>query len=146
MNGFNEICMKIHQYILFNLQNWLDYRIFIKSSKSELGKLYYYHVLNMVKGATQKHLDVVIKKLGKKDIPYQKSADYYLSLCDIIRIEKLPKDSLKEAKKEYFDIFENQYKRNRQINHRIALHPENVRKYKKNEVYGCSPLYSNVRL
>ena len=33
--------------------------------------------------------------------------------------------------------------RNRQINHRIALHPENVRKYKKNEVYGCSPLYSN---
>ena len=67
MNGFNEICMKIHQYILFNLQNWLDYRIFIKSSKSELGKLYYYHVLNMVKGATQKHLDVVIKKLGKKD-------------------------------------------------------------------------------
>jgi len=111
MNGFNEICMKIHQYILFNLQNWLDYRIFIKSSKSELGKLYYYHVLNMVKGATQKHLDVVIKKLGKKDIPYQKSADYYLSLCDIIRIEKLPKDSLKEAKKEYFDIFENQYKR-----------------------------------
>jgi len=32
---------------------------------------------------------------------------------------------------------------NRQINHRIALHPENVRKYKKNDVCGCSPLYSN---
>ena len=110
MLTFEQICKDIHQYILFDIQEWMDFRIFIKTSKSELGKLYYFHVLSVIKGATQKHLNTVIKNLGKRDIVYQQSSDYYSSLCDIIGIEKLPKNSLQEVKQKYHDVFEKQYK------------------------------------
>ena len=110
MLTFEQICKDIHQYILFDIQEWMDFRIFIKTSKSELGKIYYFHVLSVIKGATQKHLNTVIKNLGKRDIVYQQSSDYYSSLCDIIGIGKLPKNSLQEVKQKYHDVFEKQYK------------------------------------
>ena len=110
MSNINQIYMRIHRYILFDLRKWMDNRIYIKSSLSELGKLYYFQVLNEVKGANKDHINTVITNLGKRDTTYQKPTDYYLSLCEIIGIKKPPKDTLKEVKKVYNDIFEKQYK------------------------------------
>ena len=104
-----EICDNIYQFITKKLDNWMDNEIFIKTSREELGKLYYNHILEEVENSEVQLVNIVIRtmKLGDEECITQN--DYYSALCDILHLKKLPYEVWHDVEREYNEIFVHKY-------------------------------------
>ncbi|WMJ23202.1 hypothetical protein RBG61_00675 [Paludicola sp. MB14-C6] len=110
--GSNEntlICKSIFEYISKKLYDWMDHAIFTKTSIEELGELYYNHVLSVVQNASAELLNAVIKTVKPKNVECNSTKDYYIALCSILHIKKLPSEVLTEVEREYEEIFVQKY-------------------------------------
>lgn len=104
-----KICDNIFEYIKKELEEWLDDEIFIKSSMEALGEYYYNHVLSEVDNADTKLLDAVIRTVKPRNVDCKTQNDYYIALCKILHIQKLPSEVWGDVQKEYDEIFVQKY-------------------------------------
>lgn len=100
-----KICKKIFLYITTELDDWMDTQIFTMTSMKELGELYYNHVLNEVENADTDLLNTVIRTIKPSDIEYNSQEDYYIALCQILHLKRLPSEVWVEVTREYDEIF-----------------------------------------
>lgn len=100
-----KICKNIFLYITTELDDWMDTQIFTMTSMKELGELYYNHVLNEVENADTDLLNTVIRTIKSSDIEYNSQEDYYIALCQILHLKRLPSEVWVEVTKEYDEIF-----------------------------------------
>ena len=87
----------------------MDTQIFTMTSMKELGELYYNHVLNEVENADTDLLNTVIRTIKPSDIEYNSQEDYYIALCQILHLKRLPSEVWVEVTKEYDEIFVQRY-------------------------------------
>ena len=104
-----KICKNIFLYITTELDDWMDTQIFTMTSMKELGELYYNHVLNEVENADTDLLNTVIRTIKPSDIEYNSQEDYYIALCQILHLKRLPSEVWVEVTKEYDEIFVQRY-------------------------------------
>lgn len=104
-----KICKNIFLYITTELDDWMDTQIFTMTSMEELGELYYNHVLNEVENADTDLLNTVIRTIKPSDIEYNSQEDYYIALCQILHLKRLPSEVWVEVTKEYDEIFVQRY-------------------------------------
>lgn len=104
-----KICKNIFLYITTVLDDWMDTQIFTMTSMKELGELYYNHVLNEVENADTDLLNTVIRTIKPSDIEYNSQEDYYIALCQILHLKRLPSEVWVEVTKEYDEIFVQRY-------------------------------------
>ena len=104
-----KICKNIFLYITTELDDWMDTQIFTMTSMKELGELYYSHVLNEVENADTDLLNTVIRTIKPSDIEYNSQEDYYIALCQILHLKRLPSEVWVEVTKEYDEIFVQRY-------------------------------------
>lgn len=100
---------KYFLYITTELDDWMDTQIFTMTSMKELGELYYNHVLNEVENADTDLLNTVIRTIKPSDIEYNSQEDYYIALCQILHLKRLPSEVWVEVTKEYDEIFVQRY-------------------------------------
>lgn len=100
-----RICDAIFNYITKELDVWIDSQIFTKTSFSELGELYYTHILNNVENADMTLLNAVIRRIKPRDIECNTQEDYYVALCKILHFNTLPYIELVDVEREYNEIF-----------------------------------------
>ena len=100
-----RICDAIFHYITKELDVWIDAQIFAKTALSELGELYYTHILNNVENADTTLLNAVIKASTPRDIECNTQEDYYVALCKILHFKTLPYIELANVEREYNEIF-----------------------------------------
>lgn len=86
------ICDNIFNYISKELYGWMDDQIFVKPTMEDLGELYYNHVLNKVENANAELLNAVIRTIEPRNIECEVQKDYYIALCKILNIKKLPSE------------------------------------------------------
>ncbi len=99
-----EICDKLFKYINYTLRNYIDSELFTKCTLEELGEFYFNNAITYVDGANDRLLRIVIKAI-KNDNELHSMSDFYLSLCKIVGIKVLPKDTLSSVQQEYDNIF-----------------------------------------
>ena len=87
-----KICKNIFLYITTELDDWMDTQIFTMTSMKQLGELYYNHVLNEVENADTDLLNTVIRTIKPSDIEYNSQEDYYIALCQILHLKRLPSE------------------------------------------------------
>lgn len=104
-----KICKNIFLYITTELDDWMDTQIFTMTKMKELGELYYNHVLNEVENADTDLLNTVIRTIKPSDIEYNSQEDYYIALCQILHLKRLPSEVWVEVTKEYDEIFVQRY-------------------------------------
>lgn len=104
----NEVCSKIHEYMIYKLEEIIDDELFNCSSMEGVGEFYYHNILKEVENASEELIDVVIRHIYLRDT-FEVKKDYYLKLCDYIGLKKLPHDVISEVKNEYQDIFVTNY-------------------------------------
>lgn len=104
-----KICKNFFLYITTELDDWMDTQIFTMTSMKELGELYYNHVLNEVENADTDLLNTVIRTIKPSDIEYNSQEDYYIALCQILHLKRLPSEVWVEVTKEYDEIFVQRY-------------------------------------
>lgn len=100
-----RICDAIFHYITKELDVWIDSQIFTKTAFSELGELYYTHILNNVENADMTLLNAVIRRIKPRDIECNTQEDYYVALCKILHFSTLPYMELVDVEREYNEIF-----------------------------------------
>ncbi len=100
-----RICDAIFHYITKELDVWIDSQIFTKTAFSELGELYYTHILNNVENADMTLLNAVIRRIKPRDIECNTQEDYYVALCKILHFNTLPYMELVDVEREYNEIF-----------------------------------------
>ena len=100
-----RICDAIFHYITKELDVWIDSQIFTKTAFSELGELYYTHILNNVENADMTLLNAVIRRIKPRDIECNTQEDYYVALCKILHFNTLPYIELVDVEREYNEIF-----------------------------------------
>lgn len=100
-----RICDAIFHYITKELDVWIDSQIFTKTAFSELGELYYIHILNNVENADMTLLNAVIRGIKPRDIECNTQKDYYVALCKILHFNTLPYIELVDVEREYNEIF-----------------------------------------
>lgn len=100
-----NICDNIFTYISKELYGWMDNRIFVTETMEDLGQLYYNHVLDEVENADTELLNAVIRTLKPRNVASTEQKDYYIALCKILYIEKLPSEVWRDVQREYEDIF-----------------------------------------
>lgn len=100
-----RICDAIFHYITKELDVWIDSQIFTKTAFSELGELYYIHILNNVENADMTLLNAVIRRIKPRDIECNTQEDYYVALCKILHFNTLPYTELVDVEREYNEIF-----------------------------------------
>lgn len=110
-NNVNEICHSIYEYITEELKNCIDNDLFLKNSFEELGKYYFDITLMNVKNATTDLIRAVIDTFATKDSVLECMDDYYKACCKIMHIIKIPSKLLLDVKKEYNEIFVQNYNR-----------------------------------
>lgn len=104
-----KICENIFLYITTELDDWMDTQIFTRTSMKELGELYYSHVLNEVENADTDLLNAVIRAIKPSDIECTMQEDYYMALCKILHLKRLPFEVWTDVTKEYDEIFVQKY-------------------------------------
>ena len=100
-----NICDNIFTYISKELYGWMDNRIFVTETMEDLGQLYYNHVLDEVENADTELLNAVIRTIKPRNVASTEQKDYYIALCKILYIEKLPSEVWRDVQREYEDIF-----------------------------------------
>ena len=100
-----NICDNIFTYISKELYGWMDNRIFETETMEDLGQLYYNHVLDEVENADTELLNAVIRTIKPRNVASTEQKDYYIALCKILYIEKLPSEVWRDVQREYEDIF-----------------------------------------
>lgn len=100
-----RICDAIFHYITKELDVWIDSQIFTKTAFSELGELYYTHILNNVENADMTLLNAVIRRIKPRDIECNTQEDYYVALCKMLHFNTLPYMELVDVEREYNEIF-----------------------------------------
>jgi len=100
-----NICDNIFTYISKELYGWMDNRIFVTETMEDLGQLYYNHVLDEVENADMELLNAVIRTIKPRNVASTEQKDYYIALCKILYIEKLPSEVWRDVQREYEDIF-----------------------------------------
>lgn len=100
-----RICDAIFHYITKELDVWIDSQIFTKTAFSELGELYYTHILNNVENADMTLLNAVIRRIKPRDIECNTQEDYYVAPCKILHFNTLPYMELVDVEREYNEIF-----------------------------------------
>ena len=76
---------------------------------SELGELYYNHILSNIENAETHLLNAVIKTVKPRNIECETQEDYYIALCSILHFKKLPHEVWNDLEKEYNEIFVQKY-------------------------------------
>lgn len=104
-----KICDNIFEYISKKLYDWINDTIFTKTSMEELGEVYYNHVLSVVENANEELLNAVIRTVKPKNVGGDSKKDYYIALCKILYIKKLPSEVLIDVQREYDEIFVQRY-------------------------------------
>lgn len=104
-----KICDDIYQYIIEELDDWMDNQIFTKTSMEDLGELYYNRILNQVENADTCLLNAVISTEKPTDMECITQEDYYSALCKILHFKKLPSELWKDVDREYNEIFVQKY-------------------------------------
>ena len=112
-SGFEKkVCEKIHYFILFELPDKIDKRIFEKSSILAVGQYLFDIVLCEVDDASEELINLVIERTGKKNAIYSSQEDYYEQLCSFhMHFKKLPKSVYFEVIRKYVSIFRRKYPR-----------------------------------
>lgn len=105
----NKKYVKIFIYITTELDGWMDNEIFTKTSMINLGELYYNHILNEVEKADIYLLNEVIRAIKPSSIEYTMQEDYYIALCKILHLKRLPFEVYRDVTKEYDEIFVQKY-------------------------------------
>ena len=103
-----EICNNLFKYINYELRDCIDHEIFIKSTLQDLGRFYFDKSISSFDGANDRLLKSVIKSITRND-DLKSDEDYYLSLCKLIGVKILPKDTFLAAQQEYNKIFVQMY-------------------------------------
>lgn len=104
-----KIYDSIFEYIKEKIFEWLDDEVFIKTSKEQLGELYYNYILNEVENANTELLNDVIRILSPTDIEFKFQKDYYCALYKALGIKKLPATMMPNVQNEYDKIFDQKY-------------------------------------
>lgn len=99
------VCDRIFTYISGDLRKWIDEGIFSNTSMEQLGDFYYNHILSVVEDSDTVLLNSVIRTIAPRDIEFACTEDYYLGLCRILGIKKLPSVMLVDVQKEYDELF-----------------------------------------
>lgn len=104
------ICDNLFKYINYTLRDYVDDELFSKSTLQELGAFYFNHVIDNVDDANDRLLKIVIRAI-RNDKEISSISDFYLSLCQIVGIKKLPKDVMLSVQQEYNEVFVQLYNR-----------------------------------
>ena len=103
------ICDNIYKFISHELHICRDEEIFVKVSFCDLGEFYYNKVLCSVVDATEELLKSVIRVMASRTVVIEEQSDYYIALCQILSVKKLPSIILSYVSKEFDEIFSRKY-------------------------------------
>ena len=149
MNEFDKkICDNIREYIVGQLKECTGDEVFTKMSIRDLGEFYYNKVLDNIEDSTEKLLQIVIQFMLRKRIDINGKDDFYIALCKIINIKKLPQQVLIEVEKEYNEIFVQKYnaftRKADMAKSKINTQLRDIQA-KTNSIKNASPNYSLMR-
>lgn len=105
----NIIFNNIYTYFFKELKGSMDEFIFNATSMEEIGKYYYDRILTEVDQANEGIVQEVIEKISNKNINFSRKEDYYLECCNIVGINRLPKEILEKVKEEFNKVFIQNY-------------------------------------
>lgn len=103
------ICDNVFEYIINELDTFIDDNIFNKISFEELGEVYYNKILDSVEDCNEELLKIVISKIVPEDIKLTCKEDYYKGLCIFLEFKEMPSKMLKNVKEKYNEIFNEKY-------------------------------------